>query len=141
MTINLGTNHWHYLLNPVIGLRATLGLTLIYNLSHIPPAPTRCLLPLPTGKVLCPPQEGNLGAHLHKADSLCSTLIPQPTFPALKPLVMDDLEGNKTWTPPWYKMLPQSMSYFQPLIKNASSPRQRKREQEHRECKEKTRRG
>lgn len=73
VTINLGTNHWHYLLNPVIGLRATLGLTLIYNLSHIPPAPTRCLLPLPTGKVLCPPQERNLGAHLHKGDSLCSS--------------------------------------------------------------------
>lgn len=64
-------------------------------LSHVPPALVRCLQQLPTDKVLCLLQDGNLDAHLHNGNSLRSTLTLHPTFPTLQHLVTDDLKATR----------------------------------------------
>lgn len=64
-------------------------------LSHVPPVLVRCLQQLPTGKVFCPPQEGNLGAHLYKGNSLCPTVALHLICPVLQQLVTDDLKATR----------------------------------------------
>lgn len=89
VTINLCTNHWHYLLNPVIGLWATLGLTLIYNF---------WVTLLLTDVSWYFPQErcSDHGKKEMWAHSLCSTLIPHMTYAVLQHLVTDDLKKARS---------------------------------------------